>query len=235
MRFGVVIPTFNEAAVVGRALLRLGGVPVVVADGGSEDATATLAAAAGAHVIVTEVSRGARMNAAVAALPTVEALLFLHADTRLPQGWVEAATRILAKPGVALGAFRLRIEGGGPLLRLVASGANFRSRRLALPYGDQALFMRRETFEALGGFSDLPIMEDFDLVRRARRLGRIVIADAEVTTSARRWREKGVLATTLVNQAMLIGWWLGVSPGRLARFYRRRTASRARQRAPWDL
>lgn len=216
MRIGVVVPALNEAALIGAALARLRGVPVTVADGGSSDATRELAAAAGARVVVATGGRGAQQNAGAAALGDVDALLFLHADTILPDGWRAEVERILAG-GAALGAFRLAIPGHP----LIAAGANARSRLLALPYGDQALFIGRPVFDTLGGFRPLPIMEDYDLVRRARRLGRIGLARTAVTTSNRRWRRRGVVRTTLVNQAVLAGWALGIAPDRLAAFYRR--------------
>jgi rSAM/selenodomain-associated transferase 2 len=216
VRIGVVVPALNEAALIGAALARLRGVPVTVADGGSSDATRELAAAAGARVVVATGGRGAQQNAGAAALGDVDALLFLHADTILPNGWRAEVERILAG-GAALGAFRLAIPGHP----LIAAGANARSRLLALPYGDQALFIGRPVFDTLGGFRPLPIMEDYDLVRRARRLGRIGLARTAVTTSNRRWRRRGVVRTTLVNQAVLAGWALGIAPDRLAAFYRR--------------
>jgi rSAM/selenodomain-associated transferase 2 len=216
VRIGVVVPALNEAALIGAALARLRGVPVTVADGGSSDATRELAAAAGARVVVATGGRGAQQNAGAAALGDVDALLFLHADTILPDGWRAEVERILAG-GAALGAFRLAIPGHP----LIAAGANARSRLLALPYGDQALFIGRPVFDTLGGFRPLPIMEDYDLVRRARRLGRIGLARTAVTTSNRRWRRRGVVRTTLVNQAVLAGWALGIAPDRLAAFYRR--------------
>lgn len=218
MTIGVVIPALNEAAIIGEAVGRLAGVRVVVADGGSDDATAALARDAGALVIAERGGRGARMNAGAAALPDAEFLVFLHADTVLPEQWQACVTGI----GAAVGAFRLAIENATPAQRFVAWAANQRSRWLGLPYGDQALFLRRSTFEALGGFRALPIMEDFDLVRRARRLGPIVIAGAAVVTSARRWRRRGTLRTTAINQLMLAGWALGVPPEQLARIYRGR-------------
>lgn len=218
MIIGVVIPALNEAAIIGEAVRRLAGVRVVVADGGSSDTTAALARAAGAGVIIERGGRGAQMNAGAAALGAVDILVFPHADTVLPADWRAHVTEV----GRAVGAFRLSIADATWAQRLVAAGANMRSRRLGLPYGDQALFLRRSTFETLGGFRPLPIMEDFDLVRRARRLCGVVIADASVTTSARRWRRRGVWQTTLINQLMLAGWALGVPPERLARFYRSR-------------
>jgi GT2 family glycosyltransferase len=147
-------------------------------------------------------------------------LLFLHADTLLPEGYVTAVTEALNSPGVCAGAFGFHVEetfGGKSLLEW---STNFRSRRLQLPYGDQGLFIRRSLFEYLGGFADLPVMEDYEFIRRLRRIGRIVTLPISATTSGRRWRRLGVFRTTLVNTLMIAGYHAGVSPKRLARFYR---------------
>jgi hypothetical protein len=125
----------------------------------------------------------------------------------------------LARPGVAAGAFRLRIDGAGRSLRLIQRIANLRAACLQMPYGDQALFLHHDTFDQLGGFAELPILEDFDLVRRLRRLGRVAIAPAEVVTSARRWCRLGPWRTTWINQIVLLGHYLGVRPQRLADWY----------------
>lgn len=231
MSLAIVIPTLNEAANIEAVLasvLAEPGVEAVVADGGSWDGTPALAARAGAVVIEAAGGRAAQQNAGAAATRG-DMLLFLHGDTRLPDGWAAMVREALAVPDVALGAFRLEIEGATFPERIVAAGANLRSRAWGLPYGDQALFLRRSTFERLGGFAALPIMEDWDLARRARRLGRIAILRAAVTTSARRWRKLGVLRTLWRNQAVLIGWRLDVSPDRLAAFYRRAPGARRKE------
>lgn len=223
MSLAVVIPTLNEAATIATTLtpvLAEPGVEAIVVDGGSRDGTPELAAAVGARVLAATGGRAAQQNAGAAATDAEE-LLFLHADTRLPAGWAAAVRATLADPGVALGAFALAIDGATPAERLVAAGANWRSRSWGVPYGDQALFLRHSTFERLGGFAVLPIMEDWDLARRARRLGRIAVLDLAVATSPRRWRKLGVARTLWRNQLMLLGWRLGVAPDRLADFYRR--------------
>lgn len=216
----VIIPTLNEAANIAATLAAVGNAEVIVADGGSGDDTAELAAKLGVRVIEANGGRAAQQNAGAAAT-RAPLLLFLHADTRLPAGWAEVVRRTLADPRVALAAFRLAIDGATFGERIVAAGANLRSRAWGLPYGDQALFLRRETFERLGGFATLPIMEDWDLARRAKRFGRIAVVDPAVTTSARRWRKLGVLRTLWRNQMVLIGWRLGIAPARLAAYYRR--------------
>lgn len=221
MSISVIIPALNEAAVIAGSIRSAQADDVILADGGSRDGTVQIAKTLGARIIVQPGGRGAQQNAGAAAARH-DVLLFLHADTRLPSTWQEQVKRGLADPGVAIGAFSLGIEGAGRGERFVAAGANVRSRRLGLPYGDQALFMRRSTFEKLGGFRPLPIMEDYDLVRRARSFGRILTLDAAVSTSARRWRQAGWVRAIFINQLMLAGWHLGVAPERLARFYRKR-------------
>lgn len=216
MNIGVVIPALNEASIIAQAVARIHA-QVVVADAGSSDATAALAAAAGAHVVVERGGRGAQQNAGAAALKDVDAIIFVHADTTLPEGWQGEVERLLGD-GAILGAFRLSVPGHP----FVAAGANLRSGAFGLPYGDQALFLRADTFAALGGFGPLPIMEDFDLVRRAGKRGRIALARTAVVTSSRRWQRRGAVRTTLVNQLMIAGWMLGIAPERLAAFYRGR-------------
>jgi rSAM/selenodomain-associated transferase 2 len=218
----VVIPALNEAPNIAATLAPVlaEADEVIVVDGGSGDGTAEAAAGAGARVLGATGGRAAQQNAGAAAA-TADLLLFLHADTRLPAGWSEAVRATLADPGVALGAFSLAIDGATGTERLVAAGANLRSRSWGVPYGDQALFLRRAVFERLGGFAPLPIMEDWDLARRARALGRIRVLELAAVTSPRRWRKLGVARTLWRNQLMLLGWRLGLAPDRLAAFYRR--------------
>ena len=226
MLISVVIPALNEAASIGAAVSSAiaPGVEVIVVDGGSEDDTLRLAEYAGARVLAVAGGRAAQQNAGARA-GSGDALLFLHADTLLPQDWATQVHAALADPEVALGAFRLSIAGATRTERLVAAAANLRSRSFGVPYGDQALFLRRATFDALGGFAPLPFMEDWDLAHRARRLGRIRLVDAAVVTSSRRWRRLGPLRTTFVNAAIIAAFRCGVAPERLARAYRTGLAS----------
>ena len=146
-------------------------------------------------------------------------LVFLHADTRLPERFGRHVRRILTQSGVAAGAFQLQIDAPSTRLRFIEKAANWRSQYLQMPYGDQAIFVRAELFREMGGFPDLPIMEDFELIRRLKGRGRIVIAPAAALTSARRWEKLGALKTVLINQLMVIGFYLGFEPSRLARWY----------------
>lgn len=217
----VVIPTLDEAAVLGDTLAALppGPVEVIVADGGSRDATRAIARAHGCRVVASTPGRGVQMNAGAAAAKG-GVLLFLHADTRLPPGAPEAIAAALADPEVVGGAFRLGIDSPDRFLRLVAEAANLRSRLTGVCYGDQAPFVRREAFAALGGFPPFPIMEDVAFGRALRRLGRVVLLEGRVATSARRWERENPLYTTLRNTALVSLFRLGVAPERLARWYR---------------
>jgi hypothetical protein len=147
-------------------------------------------------------------------------LLFLHADTRLPEDFAECVRWTLAQDGVVAGAFELRIASPRPGFRLIERLANFRSRRLQMPYGDQAIFLMADIFQESGGFPEIPLMEDFNFVRRLKRRGRVAIACAPALTSARRWERRGLLRQTLLNQAVICGCLLGIAPERLARWYR---------------
>jgi uncharacterized protein len=224
VRISVIIPTLNEAANLPQTLACLqksAQLEIIVADGGSQDQTSDIAQAFGAQVIQTQPGRSTQMNQA-AQQATGAVLLFLHGDTRLPEDWLKWVTQTLENPDIIAGAFELAIDSPRPGLRWIEWGVKWRSRLLHLPYGDQAIFLRAETFHQLGGFPDLAIMEDFVLVRRLQRLGRIAIVPATVQTAARRWETQGVWWTTGMNQVMLLGFHLGIAPDRLRAWYRGR-------------
>jgi|Deesub1362A_J573_1020465.scaffolds.fasta_scaffold02993_3 rSAM/selenodomain-associated transferase 2 len=219
----VVIPTLDEADHLPRIappLLDQPGVEVIVADGGSRDGTPELARALGFTLVRAPRGRGIQLAAGVARARG-ELVVLLHADTRLPAGWGDEVRRLLARPEVALGAFRFRLDQRGWAPRLIETFVAWRSRWLGLPYGDQALFLRAHTLRALGGVPPWPLMEDVALVQRARRLGRVVISPLPAVCSARRWQRLGFLRNTLLNWLTLAAFSLGVSPWRLARFYYR--------------
>jgi rSAM/selenodomain-associated transferase 2 len=204
-------------------LLLVPGVEVLVVDGGSNDNTADIAKALGANVLESPAGRAAQMNTGARAARG-DILLFLHGDTLLAPGFVEQVRVALSQPGVAAGAFRLVIDGKDFGLRIIEWLANFRSKVLQMPYGDQAIFVRADMFYDLGGFPDLPIMEDFELVRRLKQKGRIKILPLAATTSPRRWQKLGVLQTTAINQVIIVAYMFGANPRRLAEWYRRRAA-----------
>jgi len=217
-----VIPALDEAESVTGAIASASaaGSEIIVVDGGSRDATRERAAAAGARVVDSAPGR-ARQLATGARLAKGDTILFLHADTRLPPGWDACVRAALADPGVVGGAFRLRFEARSPALRLIEWGARLRVALFRLPYGDQALFVRRSVLEALGGVPQAPIMEDLDLVRSLKRRGRLACLRPAVTTSARRYRAGGALRTMLRNWLAAAAWWLGLPRERIAAWYRR--------------
>jgi rSAM/selenodomain-associated transferase 2 len=159
------------------------------------------------------------MNQA-AAIATGDILLFLHADTRLPPDWHEFINQTLQNPQTIAGAFQLAIDSPHTTLRWIERSVQWRSRFLQLPYGDQAIFLRTETFRTIGGYPDLEIMEDFALIQKLKKLGTIALVPAPVHTSARRWERLGVMRTTLLNQAIVLGYYFGIPPARLRQWYR---------------
>jgi len=220
----VVVPVLDEEARIGRRLAELGrqtGVAeIVVVDGGSRDRTVAIAASApGVRVVAAPRGRGTQLNAGAAAT-TADVLLFLHADTELPADaarWIETA---LADPAVVAGAFRVRhvADAGpnwlGPLLRL----ADARSRWTRLPYGDQAVFIRRPAFEAVGGYPGQPLFEDLELAKRLSRVGRIVTVPAYVRVSARRFLQRPLRSLAAMHLFPML-YRCGVSPDTLDRLY----------------
>jgi len=222
-RISIIIPVLNEAANLPATLAntQVGvNLEVIVVDGGSQDGTSQLAESLGVKVLSAPAGRACQMNAGAKAA-TGDILLFLHADTRLPSGFDNLVRKALFAANTAAGAFELRIDASILGIRLIESGVNWRSRWLQMPYGDQAIFLKTEVFHDIGGFPQLPIMEDFELMRRLKRKGRIVIVPVPVMTSGRRWQKLGVLKTTLINQLVIVAYLLGVSPERIVRWYRR--------------
>ena len=234
-QISVIIPTLNERDSLPATLASAGRTPqleVVVADGGSRDNTIQIAQDWGCRVVSTSPGRARQMNRGAEESQS-EYLIFLHADTCLPRKFHGCVRETLADPKVAGGAFRLRIEGARGFLHLIEAGANRRSRYFQMPYGDQAIFLRSELFRKVGGYPDLPIMEDFELIRRLRQRGRIALAPSSVLTSGRRWKELGVLRTTLLNQIVILAYLAGVRPTRIASWYRR-TPRQLRRRSAYS-
>lgn len=217
-----MIPTLQEADRITQAIesARAPGVEIIVADGGSRDATRERAAAAGARVVAAEAGR-ARQLAAGALAADADAIVLLHADTQLPPGWSDAVRGALADPAVAGGAFAFRFAERGLALRLVEWGVRVRLALARLPFGDQALFVRRSALDAIGGIPQAPIMEDLDLVRALRAQGRLALLPDAAVTSARRYLERGVWRTVVRNTLALSAWALGLDRARVAAWYRR--------------
>ncbi|MEH1942830.1 MAG: TIGR04283 family arsenosugar biosynthesis glycosyltransferase [Nostoc sp.] len=222
-KISIIIPAINEAGNIKKAIATTQAnlnIEVIVVDGGSSDDTVAIAQSLNVKVISSSPGRAAQMNAGAVAA-SGEILLFLHADTCLPTGFDDMVRTALQQPGSVAGAFKLRIDASLLSLRWVELGVNLRSHFYQMPYGDQAIFLTKAVFQEIGGFPELPIMEDFELMRRLKRTGRIVIIPTPVVTSARRWLQKGVFKTTLLNQLVIIAYLLGVSPERIRRWYRR--------------
>lgn len=218
MKLTVIIPTLNEAANIGRAVAGVDGAEVIVADGGSTDATREVAKGLGAIVMETPSGRGAQMDEA-AKRATGDVLLFLHADTELPGGWQEEIERALDDPGTVAGAFGLEIGSDHPWFRVVEAVVRLRYKLFGLVYGDQAIFARKDAFHKAGGFRKLPLMEDVDCVKRLRGLGRVRVLKGRVVTSPRRWVAGGMVRNTLKNGVVLALYLAGVSPERLHEIY----------------
>jgi len=220
----IIIPTLNEEENIEACLASCRTSPnteTIVVDGESRDRTVQIARSLGARVILSSPGRSRQMNLG-AREASANLLLFLHADTRLPAGFADSVSEVLSRPGTVAGAFLFRLDARSPSLSFIQRVANWRSRRFQLPYGDQAIFLKKVTFEEMGGYPERPIMEDYEFIRRLKRKGRIYTAPLPAVTSARRWMELGVWKTTLLNWAIVIAYSLGVSPATLARWYRKR-------------
>jgi rSAM/selenodomain-associated transferase 2 len=219
----IIIPVLDEATGIVAALTALApfrarGVEVIVVDGGSRDNTAGRAAPHADRVMTAPRGRAAQMNAGAAAA-SGDVLLFLHADTQLPP---EADRLVLDGLSTTMwrwGRFDVRIEGKSPLLSVVAVLMNWRSLATGIATGDQAMFVARDTFHAVGGFPDIALMEDVALSKRLKRIGRPLCLAARVTTSGRRWDERGVIRTVLLMWRLRLSYWFGANPATLARRY----------------
>jgi rSAM/selenodomain-associated transferase 2 len=221
VKLSIIVPTLDEAPEIVAALealapLRASGHELIVVDGGSTDGTPALATGRADRVLQAARGRARQMNAG-AAIATGDALLFLHADTRLPPDAGRLVLEALARHG--WGRFDVRIEGGSPLLAMVAFCMNWRSRLSGIATGDQAIFVRRETFAAAGGFADIPLMEDVALSARLKRISPPACLAARAVTSGRRWERHGVLRTILLMWRLRLAYFLGARPEDLARRY----------------
>jgi rSAM/selenodomain-associated transferase 2 len=231
LTFTVIIPTLNEAGVIASTLERtvsLGFHEIIVADGGSIDGTPAIVqsnlagmprhAAVSVRLISAAAGRARQLNAG-AAVATGDVLLFLHADTQLPPHARRSLEQALADPAVVGGRFDVRFDRHCLWGRVISTLMNVRSRLTRISTGDQAIFVRRRTFEGLGGFSDIPIMEDIDFSAKLKRNGGIAALTDRVTTSFRRWERHGPMRTILLMWSLRFLYWIGVSPHRLAQFY----------------
>lgn len=216
----VIVPIKNEPPEAAFPLARFSSPPdcelvvVSTADGSPAERVWDFP---GARLILERGSRGACLARAVSQARG-EILFFLHADSRPPQNALAIIRRTIGR-GASAGAFSLAYEDANLRMRWIASWANLRSRLLRLPFGDQGIFCRRDAYDAAGGFRDMPVCDDVDLIRRLRAVGRFVICPEITTTSPRRYREHGALRQVLRVWAVLGGYFLGISPERLGRWY----------------
>ncbi|MEE3329044.1 MAG: TIGR04283 family arsenosugar biosynthesis glycosyltransferase [Myxococcota bacterium] len=232
MKIAVVIPALDEEEQIAGAIetaqaakdsSRNSGlqgvdrveIEVVVVDAGSLDRTVRLAQEAGARVLVSERGRARQLEAGWRAV-SADVVLFLHADTRLPAAWAQAVASSLRDASHVGGAFRLRLDASDKALRVVEFFARLRVALMGLPYGDQAIFVRRSALEKIGGVPAVPIMEDLDLIRAMKKKGRIEVLRLEVRTSARRYLDHGIARTTFTHLVALAAWRLGIDRSRVA-------------------
>ena len=223
LRISIILPVLNEAGALQAHLpllqeARTAGHELIVVDGGSRDDTAELAAALADCVLTTEPGRARQMNAGAAAA-TGDLLLFLHIDTRLPEGALAVLQRLFVDEAVQWGRFDVQLSGAHPALRVIETMINLRSRVSGVATGDQALFMRSELFRSIGGFPDVPLMEDVAITKTLRRIARPLCLRERVTTSSRRWETNGIARTVLLMWWLRLLYVLGVAPARLHSMY----------------
>jgi rSAM/selenodomain-associated transferase 2 len=224
--FSFIIPVLNEETVIAgtiqhiRSLQTFDADEIIVVDGDGAGKTIDGIRNAGVKTLISGKGRGTQMNRG-AALATGEILIFLHADTLLPHDALERIVKVMQDKTVIAGAFDLSIDSEKALFRLIEKAASFRSRITRIPYGDQAIFMRRSVYNDMGGFKNIPIMEDVEIMQRIKkRGGKICIIDRAVRTSSRRWEREGIVYATLRNWLLLSLYLFGVKPEKLVRFYR---------------
>jgi rSAM/selenodomain-associated transferase 2 len=216
----VVVPTLNEQEALRQNLpdLAQDADEIIVSDGGSTDSTLITAEQFGAKVVTGAHGRGPQLNRGALAVES-EVILFLHADTRLPERGIERVRQAVIR-GKDGGGFLAVFDDRRPLLRLGSTLVNVRTRLSRLPLGDQAQFVTRQAFQDLGGFRDWPILEDLDFMRRLKKYGSTTVIRQPVTTSARRYVQNGIFKTIATNWWIWVLYLLGVAPDKLARLYR---------------
>ncbi len=224
MRLSIIVPMLNEATGLPRLLNRLSvlksqGCEVLIVDGGSDDGCAELAARKGLQVLTSPRGRARQMNHG-AAHATGNVLLFLHADTVLPEGAIITIRRAMQSSGAVWGRFDVVIDGPHPMLRVVAQLMNLRSRWTGIATGDQAMFVTREAFNAAVGFPDQPLMEDIELSKRLLERSRPACIGNTVLTSGRRWESRGIWRTILLMWRLRWAYWRGAPADQLAQLYK---------------
>ena len=225
MKISVVMPVYGEAGIINSAIAALkntaGGaaLEIIVVDGGPGALTLNSIEDASVLKLASAAGRAKQMNTG-AAKASGEVLLFLHADTKIPAGAFADIELALSDGSTKAGAFRLAIDTNKIFLKFIAFTANVRTKLFRIPYGDQAIFFTRKYFNEIGGYKDIPLMEDVEIMRRVRKRGdKIAVAGSAALTSARRWEKEGVLQATLRNKAIKLLYNLGVRPEKLTRYY----------------
>lgn len=224
----IVVPVLDNEMLLEQCVVSAGGhdgvVERIIVGAGEKRGSLAVAAQNRCQFLSGPACRASQMNLGTK-FASGEVLLFVHADTQLPASYIGDIRRALSDERVVGGAFRLQIDSRGFGPRIVEQMVRLRSWLLRLPYGDQAIFVRRPSFEQLGGFPDMPIMEDYAFVRKLRQAGRVHVCKTPATTSGRRWDSLGVIRTTAINQLMILGYHLGIPIDRLAKIYRRKRKS----------
>jgi rSAM/selenodomain-associated transferase 2 len=224
--FSIILPVLNEAEFINPLLDHLetlegcGHCEFIVVDGSPDGSTIKAVTRSGVRCVKSPQGRASQMNAGATAAAG-EILIFLHADTKLPRQAIELISKVMTRQSLIGGAFDLRIDSERRILKVIARIASIRSRLTRIPYGDQAIFIRRDYFDRLGGYPEMPLMEDVALMRKIKRAGgRIGFIPAPVITSARRWEQEGIVFTTLRNWLLLAAYTAGVAPSKLAKYYK---------------
>jgi rSAM/selenodomain-associated transferase 2 len=224
MRISIIIPVLDEAdsivpMLTGIQGLRSAGHEIIVVDGGSHDETVSLAAPYTDHIITSERGRARQMNAGVK-VARGEVLLFLHADTTLPDNASDLVQNAIGEKNHLWGRFDVALSGMAYPFRLIEYFMNLRSRWSSIATGDQAMFIRRDIFELVGGFDDIPLMEDISMSKKLKRLSAPACLTSKVVTSSRRWEEKGIVRTIFLMWRLRLAYWRGADPASLAMRYR---------------
>ena len=227
IKVSLIIPVFNEALIIEDYLSRIpmrSDLEVIIVDGQSDDKTVALCEKMQLKfklkIVISPLKGRANQLNFGASLAMGEILCFLHLDSQFPSDYFTQIEELLSRRQAIAGAFSLAIDAPQIPFRWLEKLVNWRSRFFSLPYGDQGLFLKKSVFKTMGGFAPMPIMEDYEFVQRLKKKGEIYISQASVLTSSRRWQKLGILKTTLINQGMILGYYLKIDPENLARWYR---------------